>query len=48
MTSGGWWMLGVSWLAIASLAAYCMVRTLREGGLERDAEEPGDDAPPHP
>ena len=36
MTGAGWLLLGISWLAIGSLAAYCLVRVLRAGRLKSD------------
>ncbi len=40
MTAGGWLLLAVSWLAITSLAGYCLYRTTRAGDLIRDDDEP--------
>lgn len=40
MNLAGWLLLGISWLAIGSLAAYCLYRTLRVGGLEREDDGP--------
>ncbi len=40
MTTGGWLLLAVSWLAITSLAGYCLYRTMRSGDLIRDDDEP--------